>query len=323
MSSVNLVELWRGPFLESRHTGHMVVCGEDGSVEQAWGDPARITLARSSIKILQALPLMRSGAAANLSSEQLALCCASHDGAAIHTERVARWLADLGLGEADLRCGPQEPDNRPARDGLILAGEQPCQIHNNCSGKHAGFVTLNRHLGAGPEYVEVDHPLQRMIREAFEDSVGEDSPGYGIDGCSAPNFASSLAGIGRAMAKCAVAAADSAEGQLRDAMMAHPALVAGEGRACTGLMRAMAGKGAVKTGAEGMFIAILPGLKKSVVLKIEDGTTRAAEAAMAAVLVHLGVLEAGDPAVLARVGGPILNRRGVDTGTTRMAPGVF
>jgi L-asparaginase II len=85
----------------------------------------------------------------------------------------------------------------------------------------------------------------------------------------------------------------------------------------------MAGKGAVKTGAEGMFIAILPGLKKSVVLKIEDGTTRAAEAAMAAVLVHLGVLEAGDPAVLARVGGPILNRRGVDTGTTRMAPGVF
>ncbi|MFT6105576.1 MAG: L-asparaginase II [Paracoccaceae bacterium] len=323
MSSVNLVELWRGPFLESCHSGHMVVCGEDGNVEQAWGDPARITLARSSIKILQALPLMRSGAAANLSSEQLALCCASHDGAAIHTERVARWLADLGLGEADLRCGPQEPDNRPARDGLILAGEQPCQIHNNCSGKHAGFVTLNRHLGAGPEYVEVDHPLQRMIREAFEEAVGEDSPGYGIDGCSAPNFASSLAGIGRAMAKCAVATADSAEGQLRDSMMAHPALVAGEGRACTELMRAMAGKGAVKTGAEGMFIAILSGLKKSVALKIEDGTTRAAEAAMAAVLVHLGVLEAGDPAVLARVGGPILTRRGVDTGITRIAPGVF
>jgi L-asparaginase II len=184
---------------------------------------------------------------------------------------------------------------------------------------------LSRHLRAGPEYVEPDHPVQRAVRAAFEEVTGEASPGYGIDGCSAPNFATSLTGLARAMAAFAAAGTGDARGRamrrLTDAMMAHPEMVAGEGRACTILMRAMAGRAAVKTGAEGVFVAILPGLRLGLALKIADGAARAAEAAVAALLVRLGVLDAGDPAARRYIGAPIRNWRGIETGALRLAPG--
>lgn len=189
--AVPIAEAWRGGILESTHTGHAVICDETGQIVQSWGNPLAVIFPRSSCKMLQALPLIESGAAdaAGLTPRQLALSCASHEGAALHTHAVSDWLADLGLSEGDLRCGSHEPYDRTERNRLILSHEKPCQLHNNCSGKHAGFVTLNRHLKAGSEYVEVDHPVQRAVKDAFEDTTGETSPGYGIDGCSAPNYA--------------------------------------------------------------------------------------------------------------------------------------
>ena len=156
MAALPMVELWRGGRMESVHAGHAVICDAAGQIVEAWGDPEAVIFPRSSCKMLQALPLVESGAAdaAGLSEAQLALACASHQGAAIHTGMVSRWLADLGMAEADLRCGAHEPYDRAERDRLILAHETPCQIHNNCSGKHAGFLTMTRHLKAGPEYVE-------------------------------------------------------------------------------------------------------------------------------------------------------------------------
>lgn len=316
MGAETLVELWRGGFLECVHQGHAVILGPDGQVEAAWGDADLTILPRSSCKMVQALPLVRSGV--DLSTEQLALACASHKGAAIHTDRVTRWLSDLGLGEDDLRCGPQEPTDLPARDGLIRAGEALCQCHNNCSGKHAGFLMLNQQLGGGPDYVEVDHPVQVAVRDAFEEAAGEASPGFGIDGCSAPNFVTSLTGLARAAQSFANADVDSAEGRLRRAMMQHPALVAGEGRACTRLMRAAKGRAAVKTGAEGVFVGILPDSGHGVALKIADGATRAAEAVMAALLVRLGVLEADDPVARSYTDAPQPNRRGIEAASLRV-----
>lgn len=318
---VPVAEIWRGPFLESVHTAHAVVCNASGEIIHAWGDPEKVILPRSSSKMLQALPLITSGAAdrAGLGPEQLALACASHQGAAIHTDRVAAWLSTLGLDDHALRCGPQEPDDRDARDALIRADESPCQIHNNCSGKHAGFLTLTRHLGAGPDYVDPDHPVQKACLDEFETATDETSPGYGIDGCSAPNFASSLHGMARAMAHFASQPDGAPETRLHQAMRLHPDLVAGESRACTELMRAMDGKVALKTGAEGFFIAILPEQKIGVALKVTCGTTRAAECAIAAVLVKLGVLEKDHPATLRRMNAPILNRRGIQTGTIKPA----
>ena len=188
---VPMTELWRGPLLESLHLGHAVICDDTGQIVRSWGDPQSVIYPRSSAKMIQALPLVTSGAAAKygLTSEHLALACASHNGAAIHTDRVTAWLDHLGLNEHDLRCGPQEPADTAARDRLILADDTPCQIHNNCSGKHCGFLTLAQHMGAGPEYLEIDHPVQQACLSAVEETTGETSPAYGIDGCSAPNFA--------------------------------------------------------------------------------------------------------------------------------------
>jgi L-asparaginase II len=314
--------------MESVHAGHAVICDERGEIVEAWGDPEAVIFPRSSCKMLQALPLVESGAAdaAGLTEAQLALACASHQGARVHTGMVSRWLADLGLTEGDLRCGAHEPYDRAERDRLILAHEAPCQIHNNCSGKHAGFLTMVRHLNAGPEYVEPDHPLQRAVKEAFEDATGETSPGFGIDGCSAPNFATSLHGLGRAMGRFAGAgrkgdARDQAMQRLTHAMAAHPVLVAGEGRACTELMQAMNGRVAIKTGAEAVFIAIIPEKRQGIALKIVDGASRASEAVIAALLVRMGVLDGEHPATRKRLNAVQRNWRGLETGMIRLADG--
>lgn len=319
---IDMVEIWRGEMLESVHRGHGVVCDQNGDVVHAWGDPNAMIYPRSSCKMIQALPLLESGAGAHLTAEQLALSCASHQGAAIHTDRVAAWLHDLGMSDGDFRCGPQWPADHEAKNKLIRAYDEPCQIHNNCSGKHAGFLTLNKHLGGGPDYEKVDHPVQMAGKAAFEETTGETSPGYGIDGCSAPNHACTVTGLARSMAAFASAETGGDLRQqsmvkLREAMMAYPELVAGETRACTELMRAMGGKVAIKTGAESVFIAIIPSLKMGVALKIVDGTTRASEAAMAAILVKLRVLDAAHPATIARMTPQLKNWRGIVTGFSR------
>ena len=319
---VDLVEIWRGDLLESVHRGHAVVCDDSGQILHAWGDPSAVIYPRSSCKMIQALPLMESGAGAHLTGEQLALACASHNGAAIHTTRVNAWLADLGLTDDDFRCGPQMPDDREAREGLICSHTSPCQVHNNCSGKHAGFLTLNKHLGGGPDYEKIDHPVQQACKAAFEEVTGETSPTFGIDGCSAPNHACTLHGLARAMAFFASAHDRSdtrsvAATSLVQAMMTYPELVAGETRACTDLMRAMDHKVAIKTGAEGVFIAIIPEKRLGVALKISDGTTRASESAISAILVKLGVLNPAHPAAIARMNPQILNRRDFVTGQIR------
>ncbi len=319
-----LAEIWRGPILESRHFGHAVIADATGTVIEAWGDPAGVIYPRSSCKMLQALPLVESGAAdaAGLTTEQLALACASHSGAPMHTTRVAAWLKTLGLGEPDLRCGPQEPESRADLFALHDAGEEPCQLHNNCSGKHAGFLTLGQRLGGGPDYVEPDHPVQKAVREAFEAMTGAPSPGFGIDGCSAPNFACRLDGLAMAAARMARPGSlggvrGAAAERLVAAMIAHPLLVSGEGRACAELMAAAGGKAAIKTGAEGVFLAILPQAGLGIALKVADGATRASECAMAALLVRLGLVDAADPRVQRRLNPRILSRRGFDAGEIR------
>lgn len=326
---VPLAEIWRGPFLESVHLGHAVIVDGSGQIVESWGDPSAVVLPRSSSKMIQALPLIETGAAAayGLGPEHLALACASHNGAAIHTDRVRAWLDHIGMTDDDFRCGPQMPDDPEAHKSLLCSGTAPCQCHNNCSGKHSGFLTVNKHIGGDPDYVDPAHPLQRAVLEAFEDLTDETSPGYGIDGCSAPNFASSLLGMARAMAFYATArdgqgVRASAAARLRDAMVAYPELVAGEGRACTELMRAMDGRVALKTGAEAFFVAIVPEKGWGIALKIADGSTRGSECAIASILVRHGLLAADHPATRKRMNAPILNRRGLETGMIRPAAGL-
>ncbi|NHB78057.1 asparaginase [Rhodobacter sp. M37P] len=322
-----MLEVWRGGLLECVHQGHAVICDAKGIVA-AWGNPEAVIFPRSSAKMIQALPLIETGAAdaRGLSDRHLALACASHRGARVHVDLAGRWLADLGLAETDLRCGAHEPGDRAERDRLVEAHEKPCQLHNNCSGKHSGFLTVTQHLKAGPEYVEIDHPLQRAIRAATEEVTGETVAGWGVDGCSAPNFAMSVTGLAKAMATYAVAregrgAREDAMHRLTRAMAAHPHLVAGEGETCTELMRAMGGKVAIKGGAEAVYVGIVPEKGLGIALKVVDGGYRAAEAAIAALLARVGVLDPAHPAAVRRMAGIQRNWRGLETGALRIADG--
>ncbi len=324
-----LTEIWRGPVLECVHRGTAVVCRPDGEVIAAWGDPAQRMLPRSSCKMMQALPLVESGAAAaaGLTDRHLALACASHNGAAIHTDLARAWLADLGLDQSALRCGPQLPDDPDARIALECAARAPGQVHNNCSGKHTGMLTLTQHLGAEAEYIDPAHPVQLAIRQALSDLTQEEMTSHAIDGCSAPNFAMSLKGLATAAARFAepetlggVRAA--AAGRLRDAMMTHPDLVAGDGRACSAIMGAAKGRAAVKTGAEGVFLAILPQAQLGIAVKIDDGAKRASEAAITALLARYGALDRADLVFAAYADAPLLNRRGIDCGRIKAVDGL-
>ncbi len=320
-----LAEVWRGEILECVHRGAAAVCGPDGTLEMAWGDVARAHLPRSACKMIQALPMVDSGAAdrAGLDARHLALACASHGGAAAHTGLVRAWLAGLGLDQGALRCGTHAPLDPAARAELRKRGETLDQTHHQCSGKHTGFLTLARDIGAGPEYHAPDHPVQRAVADALAETCGEMPGGPVIDGCSAPNFAVSIRGLATAMARFArpegALSGKRGEAALRlaAAMKAHPLLIGREGGEATLFTRAASGGTAAKTGAEGGLVAILPEAGLGVAVKIDDGGERAAAAAMAELLARLGVLDRADPVYLGAARAPVLTTRGQVAGEIR------
>ena len=321
MKSQIMCEIWRGSYLESVHTGMAVICDKDGEISHQWGDPNALILPRSSAKMMQAIPLIISGAEKKFSigEDLLALACASHNAAEIHLSRVLGWLSHLGFSETDLRCGPQPSKDPYVKKQMLEKGQSPCQIHNNCSGKHAGFLSVSRHLNAGPEYTDPDHPVQLMVMDVFQELTQNKVDGITIDGCSAPNPAIPLYSLAKVMSWFATAhkrddQLSKAALKLRNAMVNYPELVAGELRACTNLMKACEKKAILKTGAEGVFVAILPELEKGIALKIFDGGTRASECAIASLLIQLGVLNPNHPTALAYTHAPILNWRKIQTG---------
>jgi L-asparaginase II len=326
-----LVELTRGDLVESVHRAAVAVCDAEGRVIAEWGNVERPVYPRSAIKMLQALPLVETGAveAFVLSDEHLALACASHSGEAMHTGRVGAWLGRIGATDNDLRCGPHFPYGEPARDAMIRSGETPLHIHNNCSGKHTGFLTVARQLGAPLEaYVDTIHPVQLAVMDAIAGVAGVSVGAWdiGIDGCSAPNYALPLSRWAYAMARLATgqglpSARARAAQRLVSAMRDHPELMSGTGRACAHFIRATEGRAIVKTGAEGVFVAILPGRGLGVALKVEDGATRASETLMAACLIKLGVLDPQHPTARLYVDAPIRNWEGVAVGVRRPVAG--
>ncbi len=322
MTNPILVEVTRGPLVESVHRGAVAIADAAGRLVFSLGDVETPVYSRSSLKPVQALPLLESGAAEafGLSDEEIALACASHSGEPMHTTRVAAWLERIGCTESDLACGPHPIRDEAVAAEMIRRGEKPTRLNNNCSGKHTGFLTVCRHWDIATEGYELhDHPLQRAIAKTLGDLTGmeADFP-WGVDGCAAPNFAVPLHAFAKAMAKLAAPgdlplARGAAAKRIVNAMTAHPELVAGTGRACTTLMRAMDGV-AVKTGAEGFFMAIVPARGLGMALKIDDGAQRASETAIASILQGLGLLGEFELAQ-----GPVLNTRGAIVGERRPA----
>ncbi|MDR3512986.1 MAG: asparaginase [Caulobacteraceae bacterium] len=312
-----LVELTRGEWLESRHRGSIAVADAKGALVWSAGDVDQPVFGRSSLKMLQALPLVETGAADAfaVSDAELALACASHSGEPVHVEAVGGWLGRIGCDETCLACGAHPPLNEAAARALVLEGKAPSRLHNNCSGKHAGFLTVARHLGVDiAGYERPDHLVQRRALAAMAEMAGVDpaSMRVAIDGCAAPAPAFPLRGLATAMARIANPsglAPDRAEAACRldAAVKAHPLMVAGTGRACTAIIRAAGGRASVKTGAEGVFVAVLADLGLGIALKIDDGAGRASETTIAALLAALGVVSADDPAISSLIDAPVLN----------------
>jgi L-asparaginase II len=327
-----VVEITRGPMVESRHRGAIAAVDASGAVVLAIGDVAAPVYPRSAVKALQALPLVESGAAAafHLTDAELALACSSHNAEPMHVAAARRMLAKAGLGETALECGAQWPRLEADRTVMARTGARPGPIHNNCSGKHAGMLALGRHLMlATAGYADASHPIQQRVRATLEAMTGESlgAAPCGIDGCSIPTYAVPLTALARAFARFAAperegAARAAAIRRLTAACFAHPEMVAGTGRYCTEVLKALAGLAFVKTGAEGVFCAALPTLGLGVALKCDDGAGRASEAMMSAVLLALlgGSIDE-DRAAAVRAAGfsTIRNWRGREVGTVRAA----
>ena len=324
MTNPILVEVTRGALVESVHRGSIAIMDADGNVCLALGDVDTPVYSRSSLKPMQAIPLVESGAAEafGLSDEEVALACASHSGEPMHTQRVTAWLTRLGLGESDLACGAHSSRYEPVAEAMIRRSEKPTRIFNNCSGKHAGFLTVARHWDIATKgYEQATHPVQQAVAAALRELSGAKELPFGIDGCAAPNFATSLKEF--ALAAARMAATEKLENEraaacrrIIAAMIAHPELISGIGRTCAILMRACGGRAAVKAGAEGFYAGWIPQQRLGIAIKIDDGAGRASETAIAAVLDALGFL-GEDRATHTILRAPVLNTRGATVGERR------
>jgi L-asparaginase II len=288
------VEVTRGNLVESRHRGLGVVVDGSGKTVFSFGDADAAVFPRSSCKAMQALPLIESGAADayGFGNAELAFACASHSGEDRHAEMAASMLAKAGRDVSAMECGAHWAFEQQSLIHQARTMDAPTQLHNNCSGKHAGFICTCVHSDAPVAgYVEYDHPLQREIRDVMQSLTGAvlDTDNCGTDGCSIPTYAVPLKGLAHGFAKMLTgeglsASRAKASRRLIDACMAEPFYVAGTGRACTQLMELAPGKIFAKTGAEGVFVALLPEQGLSMAVKCEDGTTRAAEAMIFALI---------------------------------------
>ncbi len=301
MSNPVLVKVTRGNRVESTHRGAYAVLSSEGTVIDGAGDFDAAVFPRSAIKPLQAIPLVESGAADRFGflDEELALACASHNGEAAHLRVLRSMLAKAGLAEDQLECGAHWPHDKAALRELMLGAVEPRPAHNNCSGKHAGMLALALALGTEPTgYIEPRHAVQRIIAGTLADLCAVDiaAAPCAIDGCSVPTWAIPLRNLALAFQRFASGATLSevrrqAARRIVAAIRHHPFMVAGSDRFCTELMTAVP-RALVKTGAEGVFCGAVPHAGIGFALKCDDGASRAAEAAAAALLARLDVWSA-------------------------------
>jgi L-asparaginase II len=282
----------RGGVAESVHRGHLVVLAPDGSVRVRRGDPDGTFFPRSSLKLVQVVAMLHSGL--DLDGELLALACASHSGEPDHLAGVRRILDGVGLDEADLQNTPALPLDTDAATAWVIAGNKPTRLTQNCSGKHAAMLATC--VAAGWDraaYLDPAHPLQRAIRATVAELTGDGDPAHvTIDGCGAPLFSCTPAGLARAFARIATAPAGTPEHRVAAAVRAHPWWLGGTGRFPTRLIEAVPGLVA-KDGAEGVFAAALPD-GGALAVKIADGSPRPLPPVVTALLGTLGVTGLGD-----------------------------
>lgn len=285
------VERTRGGIPESTHRVSAAIVTPDNRLVAWAGDPDMVTFWRSAAKPFQAIPLLEDGVLDHygLGPEELALACASHSSEPVHLAVVERFLARIGCAEADLACGPHPPLGPAVAREVTNHGTVLTARWSNCSGKHAGMLALARHHGwpTGGYHAE-GHPVQERLLEAVVKWTGtpRDRILLAVDGCTTLCYGLPVRAMALAYARLGTSA-EPAAAAVRNAMLAHPELVAGEHRFCTDLMRAMPGQVIAKIGAEGIYSAVLPAAGLGITLKVEDGDMRASAVALLGLLRRL------------------------------------
>ncbi len=323
-----LAEAERGNWVENRHRGAFIIVDEDGGVIAAGGDVERPVFPRSAIKSMQALAIFERHALEKFhhSPEELALACASHHGEEMHVRNVAHFLDRMGLSVGDLECGAHMPTNGKAREALRAAVQGPSALHNNCSGKHSGMLSVALAMGVPTSgYVEREHDVQKAVRAAVERVIGEPltEDRCGTDGCSIPTWAAPLRAWAGGFARMATGkglSADDAAGaqKLFDAATSHPHLVAGTGHLDTLVMEAFKGRVMQKGGAEGVQCGAIRDKGWGYALKCDDGNMAASHAMVAALLLQYADPDANQRAVLEQFARqPTKNVRGNVVGELR------
>jgi len=300
MDADHLVDVVRGNIVESEHWGHIAVVNSEGEVLYSKGNPNKVTFARSSMKPLQAIPIVETGAADTYQLEpaDLSLACASHSGEDQHTDRVKTILNKLGLTTESLKCGTHPPRWQETYERLMKSGTEITAEYNNCSGKHSGMLTTAIHMGESLEdYYKTDHPVQKRIIEVISDltETPVDEIEIGIDGCGVPVHGIPLKNLALGFAKMANPVSQpekrkKAIEEVTSAMMVAPEMVGGTDRFCSDFMRIEDGRMFGKAGAEGVYCIgdLETGL--GIAIKIEDGNGRATSPVAVEVLKQLGLL---------------------------------
>lgn len=295
MTNPVIVDVVRGALVESRHRGAYVICDAKGSIVSQLGDIESPIYPRSAIKAFQCLPLIESGAADRfgLSDDEICLCCASHNGEAEHVRVARAILLKAGVDEVCLECGVHWPSSRDAAYALVREGKPALQVHNNCSGKHAGMLAMAKHLKVEAKgYVGAGHAVQQGVADALGRYCEVDVSliPMGIDGCSVPTWAMPLRNLAKGFAKLS---GDAAGQRIGRAVRGNPFLISGTGGFDTMIMTAVS-RLFVKYGAEAVYCGFVAHAGLGFALKIDDGGKRAAEIAIAAALLKLDVWTADE-----------------------------
>lgn len=327
MKLIPLVETTRGGHVENIHFGSVAVVDARGQLLWHAGDPAFPTFTRSALKPFQALPFILDDGPGRLglTLREVAVMCASHSGEDKHVEAVRTILGRAGLDESHLECGCHAPIFYDTLGLRVPSDQTWTALQHNCSGKHGGFLAwCSLHGAPTANYVDPAHPLQREVRRRLGQTLGLDGDALarGIDGCSAPNYMLPLATLAHLYARLAQGAADpqwgEAMGVLRDAMVAHPEMVSGEGRSDLAYAGASGGDWVCKVGADAVQAAGITSRGWGIAIKIADGAPRALQAVMVSVLDQLGLAGPERAAALEKYRQPPLrNWRGTPVGEIR------
>ena len=322
-----LVEHSRGPLAEIIHAGAIAVADHHGKVHAGVGDVHALCFTRSTLKPFQALPFLQGGGAAHFGfkSEHIAMLCASHNGEDMHVSRVDEMLASIGRSTSSLQCGCHVP-LRFSYTGLTPpSNAQFDERHNNCSGKHAGFLGYCvQHGLAEKDHLLPAHPLQQSIRRAVASVTGLDETTLveGVDGCSAPNYAMPLSRLAFSFARLAGGKQDAEFGEafqlMADAMLAHPELVSGTGRNDLAFTKAGRGDWLTKIGADGVQVIASKSRRQAIAIKVISGSMPALYAAAVAALDQLGWLDDQQREMLKPWGHQkLLSAKGIEVGEIR------